>query len=173
MHREEAINTLLEQLEELVHEVDALEDEDLGEPDAVDAILELAGVAGFLVRSDNYDELLDTVNAWRDGEGADWLASAWADADFSEIEADLDEALEAGGEAVLDVLEDLDELVDGAIWSGQTRALLPLLEQAVARLEDHQGAFGELSEAAALVTAEPFVQKYRALYGHWWVVARG
>ncbi|MBN2797928.1 MAG: hypothetical protein JXX28_02160 [Deltaproteobacteria bacterium] len=171
MQSREAVEELLEQLEELLEEVGSLDEEDLDEPETYDTFLELAGVAGLLVRKGVDDELVDRAAEWRDGDGAELLREAWEAAELSDVEIALEEALDEDDEAVLAVLDDVDELVDGALWCGQTAALRPLLAQVAELLGDQGSALSGLAPTARKAIEEPFVLRHKALYAYWWVLA--
>jgi len=154
---------LIEQLDEL-----------LGEPvvDEEDA-LEVAIVAGGAARlGAGPEELADAV-AWRDGRGADLIASLWEMVDAGPLL----EALEAASEGVLEdelieeAVYDVDDLLVAALWCGRPAIATEVGRKAEAIVQQLPDVFEDLAPEGRTLLRRREVAEALDAFGMWLVIA--
>ena len=158
----EEVEVLVDQLEELLEE---------GAVDPEDA-LEIALVAGLVVRLGGSPELLAEAEAWRVGPGAELLAEAWSELDYEGILADFDEATDGTteDEVVEEAVLDIDELVAAAIWCRKGPAVARISRHVADSVRMMPEVFAPVvDDAKALVNLESVGQNY-SLYDFWFAI---
>ena len=157
------LEVLVEQLEELL--ISPIVDED-------DA-LEVAIVAGLAYRLGAEPAQLAGANAWRDGAGADLLASTWEQIDLEPLVQAVDDCT-GGGRSEVEVEEavyDVDDVIAAAVWGGQgdlVRGPARELAQIIRGVPD---VFTPVSEIAGQMAATPAVAEHLGLYDYWLALA--
>jgi len=162
MEREE-LEVLTEQLDEL-----------LGEPvvDEDDAI-EVCIVAGLAHRLGASASTLADAVAWRDGPGADLIASTWAQVDLEDLIEEVD-ACTGGGrddEEVENAVYDVDDYVAAAIWCNQRDVVRDAARRLAELVRQVPDVFTGLGTFARSFSTRPAVAEELDLYDYWLALA--
>ncbi len=135
--------------------------------------LELAALAGMLVRLGADPALLHDAHAWRTGPGAVLLREAFEAVDLEAYLDAIEDAVHDGEDEaqIEEAVLDLDELVAAAVWAGRTALVAPAareLERTVRAMPERFAAMAPMGRALA---REREVAMHLDLYGFWLAIA--
>jgi len=150
---------LIDQLQELF---------DLGATDG-DEALEIAVVAGLATRLDADPVLLEPVEAWRRGPGAELLEEGFTEADIDGLAEAIDDV--SGGEVdeeeVEDAVTDFDDLVAAAAWAGRTDLLREAAHRVAEIIRTLPDVFAPLAPDGSAMVRTATVAADPDLYDYW------
>lgn len=157
------LDVLLEQLDEL------LASPIVDEEDA----LEIAIVAGGAARLGADPMRLAEAEAWRQGPGADLIASLWQAVDPEPLLEALDEASEGmrTEEQVEEAVYDVDDLLVAAVWCRQRERVRPMAARAEAIVRQLPDLFSDLADDGRRLSRRREVAEELDLYGMWLAIA--
>ena len=117
--------------------------------DVADDAVELASLAGMLVRLGDDDAVVRRAATWRDGS-LDEVDLAFDGVDFDELVEDIAEAVgrNAADDEVEEALFDFDEMAIGAWWAGQADRFEAAGQKLVATVSGASGNFKPLAKYA-------------------------
>lgn len=161
MEREE-LEVLTEQIDEML--AGPVVDED-------DA-LEICIVAG-LARRLTSDPVDVDAAAWREGTGAELVASMWDQVDLAPLIDEVDACTEGGrsDEEVETAVYDVDDIIAAAIWCDRRDAVRPAARQLAELVRQVPDVFVHLSSVARSFAAQPAIAADLDLYEYWLALA--
>ncbi|MEN0063691.1 MAG: hypoxanthine phosphoribosyltransferase [Myxococcota bacterium] len=157
----EELKVLNEQLDELL--VGPVVDED----DALEICI-VAGLANRLTGDINPDAV-----AWRDGRGADLIASLWSQVDLAPLLEEVD-ACTGGGrsdEEVEEAVFDVDDVIAAALWCNHRPAVQSAARKLAELVRQVPDVFVGLSKFAKSFAAKPAVAEDLEIYDYWLALA--
>ncbi|MEM6927470.1 MAG: hypoxanthine phosphoribosyltransferase [Myxococcota bacterium] len=162
MEREE-LEVLTEQLDELLNA--PIVDED-------DA-LEICIVAGLAYRLGASPAVLADAAGWRDGTGAELVASLWQQVDLEPLIEEVD-ACTLGGrddDEVEEAVYDVDDVVAAAIWCNRRDAVREAARRLARIVREVPDVFTNLATFARSFAAKPAAAADLDIYDYWLALA--
>lgn len=160
----------MQELEVLVEQLDELLGE--GSFDYEDA-LEVASVAGLVVRLKSDHEVMIRANEWRDGPAEELLSDAFDRFEYAEILAGLEAVLspDAEEETVEEALYEVDEAIAAALWCNRRDAVRDLAIEADRLIRQIPEPFSQVADLGVAMARLPAVGLEYEVYAFWMAVA--
>lgn len=161
---------MAKELEVLVSQLDELLNSPIVDED--DA-LEVAIVAGLAARLGATPSDLAEARLWRDGAGADLLASMWEQVDLGPLLEEVDDCTGGGrdDEQVEEAVYDVDDVIAAAIWCGRTDVVRGAARELAGIIRGVPDVFEALADEARQMAASREVAEHLGLYDYWLALA--